>query len=79
MLSGRGIGGQLVQAAVDRAAATGEVLVPWCSYARKWLTDRPELSGRVGIDWDYLPGAVGNDGLPGITSPASGGEPAAGG
>jgi hypothetical protein len=79
MLSGRGIGGRLVQAAVDRAAASGEILVPWCPYARKWLTDRPDLSGRVGIDWDYPPGAVGNDGRRGITSPASGREKAAGG
>lgn len=61
VLSGRGIGGRLVQAAVDRAAATGEILVPWCPYARKWLADRPDLSGRVGIDWDRPAGAGEND------------------
>lgn len=55
-LAGRGIGGRLVQAAVERVAASGEILVPWCSYARKWLTDHPDRAGRVDIDWEDLPG-----------------------
>jgi len=78
VLSGRGIGGRLLQAAVDRATATGEILVPWCPYARKWLADRPDLSGRVGIDWDR-PAAAGNDSRAGITSPTPESEEAAGG
>ena len=69
-LSGRGIGGRLVQAAVDRAVATGETLVPWCPYARKWLTNHPDLSGRVRIDWDHPPGAAETDSRAGIRSPA---------
>lgn len=69
-LSGRGIGGRLVQTAVDRAAATGETLVPWCPYARQWLTDHPDLSERVSIDWDRPPGATGTDSRAGIRSPA---------
>ena len=77
-LSGRGIGGRLVQAAVDRAAATGETLVPWCPYARQWLTDRPDLPGRVSIDWDHPPEAAGIDSRAGIRSPTPEGEKAGG-
>lgn len=50
-LGGRGLGGQLVRAAVDRAAADGLTLVPECSYARKWLLDHPADVGDVAIDW----------------------------
>ena len=50
-LGGRGIGGRLVRAAVDRAAATGETLVPVCPFARKWLRDHPDDVGGVSIDW----------------------------
>lgn len=78
-LSGRGIGGRLVQAAVDRAAATGEILTPWCPYARKWLTDHPDLSGRVGIDWDRPAGTAGNDSRAESTSPTPESDRAAGG
>ncbi len=55
-LSGRGIGGHLVQAAVKRATASGEIIVPWCPYARKWLTDHPDHADRVEIDWEQPPG-----------------------
>jgi uncharacterized protein len=39
---GRGVGGRLVAAAVDRARSTGEVVVPRCPYARRWLREHPE-------------------------------------
>ena len=39
-LEGRGIGGRLVTAAVDRAAREGLTLVPLCPFARGWL-ERP--------------------------------------
>lgn len=51
-LAGRGIGGRLVQAAVQRAEESGETLVPWCPYARKWLMDHSDAAGGVSIDWE---------------------------
>src|SRR5690349_4965072 len=36
-LEGRGIAGQLVRFAVDRAEAEGLTIVPRCPYARAWL------------------------------------------
>jgi predicted GNAT family acetyltransferase len=54
-LGGRGIAGRLVRAAVDRAAATGETVLPWCPYARKWLRDHPDDAARVAIDWSDPP------------------------
>ena len=56
-LGGRGIAGRLVAAAVERAAASGETVVPWCPYARKWLKDHPETAARVVIDWSAPPAA----------------------
>jgi predicted GNAT family acetyltransferase len=54
-LGGRGIGGRLVMAAVERAAKTCVTIVPWCPYARKWLQDHPEVASRVAIDWTEPP------------------------
>jgi uncharacterized protein len=50
-LSGRGIGGQLVCAAVARAAAGGLTVVPLCSFARTWLERHPDTAATVTIDW----------------------------
>ncbi len=52
---GRGIGGRLVHAAVERAAARGETVVPRCSFARSWLEDHPEVAATVAIDWSDQP------------------------
>lgn len=54
-LGGRGIGGQLVQAAVERARTSGETVVPWCPYARKWLRDHPDEVAGISIDWSDRP------------------------
>jgi predicted GNAT family acetyltransferase len=54
-LGGRGIGGRLVTAAVERAAKTGETIAPWCPYARKWLEDHADVASRVTIDWTAPP------------------------
>lgn len=50
-LEGRGIGGALVQAAVDMAAEEGLTVVPLCSFADAWLRDNDDVARRVTIDW----------------------------
>ena len=54
-LGGRGIGGQLVRHALERAAAEHLTVVPWCPYARKWLQDHPDVAATVTIDWTLPP------------------------
>jgi uncharacterized protein len=62
-LGGRGIGGRLVRAALARARTEALTLVPWCPFARRWLTDHPDEAEGVSIDWDTLPPSeVGSDG-----------------
>lgn len=51
-LRGRGLGGRLVRAAVERAAAESMTVVPVCSYAREWLTAHPDAAATVEIDWN---------------------------
>ena len=51
-LEGRGIGGRLVTAAVDRAVREGLTLVPLCPFARDWLERHPEVASTAVIDWD---------------------------
>jgi uncharacterized protein len=51
-LEGRGIGGRLVTAAVDRAVREGLTLVPLCPFAHGWLERHPEAASRAVIDWD---------------------------
>ena len=50
-IGGHGIAGDLVRAAVDRAHAGGETIVPLCPYARRWLREHPDVAGTVEIDW----------------------------
>jgi uncharacterized protein len=50
-LEGRGIGGKLVTAAVDRAAREGLTLAPLCPFARDWLERHPEAASKAVIDW----------------------------
>jgi predicted GNAT family acetyltransferase len=50
-LGGRGLGGRLVQAAIDEAATSGITVVPLCPYARSWLERHPDQAARVSIDW----------------------------
>jgi predicted GNAT family acetyltransferase len=50
-LEGRGIGGRLVTAAVDRAAREKLTLVPLCPFARGWLERHPEAASKVVIEW----------------------------
>jgi uncharacterized protein len=50
-LGGRGLGGQLVRAAIDKAAHDGMTVVPLCPFARGWLERHPAEAGMVPIDW----------------------------
>ena len=50
-LAGRGIGGQLVRAAVDKAAAAGLIIVPLCPFARDWLERHPDVAARAQVDF----------------------------
>jgi predicted GNAT family acetyltransferase len=50
-LRGRGVGGRLVAAAVERARQEGLVVVPVCPYARRWLEDHPDVAAGVSVDW----------------------------
>jgi predicted GNAT family acetyltransferase len=50
-LEGRGFGGRLVAAAVDRAAREGLTVVPLCPFARGWLERHAAEAGRAAVDW----------------------------
>jgi predicted GNAT family acetyltransferase len=50
-LEGRGLGGSLVTAAIDRAAREGLTVVPLCPFARGWLERHPDVAARAAIDW----------------------------
>jgi predicted GNAT family acetyltransferase len=54
-LGGHGIGGRLVRAALDHARANALTIVPWCPFARRWLTEHASEAEGVPIDWDTLP------------------------
>jgi uncharacterized protein len=41
-LSGRGLGGELVRAALDKARADDLVVDPQCPFARSWLQKNPD-------------------------------------
>jgi len=49
-LEGRGIGGRLVMAAIDRAAREDLTVVPLCPFARGWLERHPDAAAKVAID-----------------------------
>jgi uncharacterized protein len=50
-LEGHGLGGQLVQAALAKAAAEDLTVVPVCPFARGWLERHPDAAAAVTIDW----------------------------
>lgn len=50
-IGGRGIGGALVEAAVEKAIREGLVLVPICPYASLWLKRHPDVAQKLVIDW----------------------------
>jgi uncharacterized protein len=50
-LGGHGLGGQLVRAALDKAAADNLTVVPLCPFARSWLERHPDEAAKVTVDW----------------------------
>ncbi|WP_372013375.1 GNAT family N-acetyltransferase [Pseudoxanthomonas sp. 10H] len=46
-IGGRGLAGQLVQAAFEHARAAGWTVVPACSYARAWVERHPDYADLV--------------------------------
>jgi predicted GNAT family acetyltransferase len=54
-LSGHGLGGRLVRAALDRAVREELTVVPWCPFATRWLQEHPDEAARVTIDWEPRP------------------------
>lgn len=48
-LGGKGLGGRLVEAAVDEAAAAKLVVVPECPFAASWLDRHPDVAGRAEV------------------------------
>jgi uncharacterized protein len=50
-LEGRGVGGRLVQAAVDYAIAEALTIVPRCPFARSWLERHPDVAATASINW----------------------------
>jgi predicted GNAT family acetyltransferase len=49
-LEGRGVGGILVAAAIERARQAGLTVVPRCPFARGWLERHPEVAATVPIE-----------------------------
>jgi len=56
-LEGRGLGADLVRAAIDKAARDGMTVVPLCPFARSWLERHPAEAARVPIDWGASAGS----------------------
>jgi predicted GNAT family acetyltransferase len=54
-LEGRGLGGRLVGAAVALARADALEVVPWCPFARHWLSVHKEAREGLGVDWRSRP------------------------
>ncbi len=50
-LEGRGAGGRLVSAAVEKAKAAGLTIVPLCPFASSWLEHHPEVAARAVVDF----------------------------
>ncbi|MEO7709505.1 MAG: GNAT family N-acetyltransferase [Caldimonas sp.] len=43
-VEGRGVGGELIEAALDHARAQGLKVRPLCSFARRYMDDHPETA-----------------------------------
>ena len=52
---GQGVGGGLVEAALEKARAARLTIVPWCPYARRWLKEHPDRIADVTVDFNTPP------------------------
>ena len=50
-LSGHGLGGELVTAAIEYASLHGYHVLPLCPFAHAWLRTHPDVAATVEIDW----------------------------
>jgi predicted GNAT family acetyltransferase len=54
-LGGRGIGGELVEMALERARRDALVVVPHCPFARAWVRRHPSAAEGITISWPAEP------------------------
>lgn len=50
-MAGGGVGGRLVEAALERASRQGLQVVPLCPFVRRWLRHHPDVAAGLDIDW----------------------------
>jgi predicted GNAT family acetyltransferase len=50
-IAGKGLGGKLVSAAVDKAVREGLTVVPVCPFAIFWLRKHSDAASKVAIEW----------------------------
>ena len=50
-MSGHGVGGRLVRAAVARAARDHLTIVPLCPFTRRWLREHPDVAAPGEVDF----------------------------
>lgn len=48
-LAGKGVGGRLVEQAIEHARGKGLTIVPECSYARSWIEKHPDRVEGVAV------------------------------
>ncbi|MCC7076821.1 MAG: N-acetyltransferase [Acidimicrobiia bacterium] len=54
-LGGRGLGADLVRAALERATRDGLTIIPRCEFARGWLEKHPGAAAGVDVEWPTPP------------------------
>jgi hypothetical protein len=54
-ITGQGVGGQLVRAALAYAADKQLTVVPLCPFARAWIERHPDVAADVDIEWRAPP------------------------
>lgn len=50
-MGGKGVGGRLVRAAIERAGRDHLTVVPVCPFARKWLHEHPDVAATGEVDF----------------------------
>lgn len=55
-MAGQGVGGLLVEAALDRARRENLQVVPLCPFVRSWLRRHPDVAAGLDVDWHWQDG-----------------------